>query len=57
MKSKKTKLLVLLIFLLLVLGGGFLISRNISRNAIKKTGVKTDFNPGYIDSAVRAKSK
>lgn len=57
MKSQKTKLIIFICFLILVLGGGYLISRKISKNAIKKTGYKTQYNPNYIDSAVRAKSK
>lgn len=57
MNNSKSKLIILFIFLALIIGGGYLLSRRINRNGVKKTGFKTEYNPNYIDSAVRAKSK
>jgi hypothetical protein len=57
MKSNKAKILVFIIFLVLVVGGGFLLSMKIRKNAIQKTGFRTNHNPNYIDSMVRAKKK
>ncbi|MCC7298327.1 MAG: hypothetical protein IT244_08345 [Bacteroidia bacterium] len=55
MKNPKIKLVVFIVFLLLVIGGGYGLSTLIGRNSIKKTGFKTEHNPNYIDSMVRAK--
>lgn len=55
MKPRKLKLIVFLVFLFLVIAGGYYFSTLINKNAIKKTGYKTEHNPGYIDSMVRAK--
>lgn len=55
MKSRKIKLAVAVIFLLIVIGGGYLLSTRIQKHSIKKTGTKTEFNPVYIDSMVRAR--
>lgn len=57
MNSKKAKLIAAVIFLIIVIGGGYLLSTRIQKHSIRKTGVKTEFNPVYIDSMVRAKNK
>lgn len=57
MNSQKKKLLVVFIFVTVVIGGGYLLSTFIGRNSIKKLGYKTQHNPTYIDSMVRAKKK
>lgn len=55
MKSKRNKIIIAAIFLIIVLGGGYLFSTKISKNTIKKTGYKTNHNPSYIDSMMRLK--
>lgn len=55
MNSSRKKLLILFLFLFFLLGGGYILSRKINRNGIKKTGYRTEHNPNYIDSAIKAK--
>ena len=57
MRSRKIKIIVFILFIVVVIGGGFYLSTKIQRNRIQKTGYKTNYNPNYIDSAVRAKNK
>lgn len=57
LNSQRKKLILLVLFLTVVLAGGYWFSLKINRNKVKKTGFKTEFNPSYIDSMVQAKKK
>ena len=54
MQSPKKKLLVALLFVAIILSAGYALyfSKLKGRKSIKTHGVKTDFNPSYVDSIV-----
>jgi hypothetical protein len=53
--NNKTKLRVLLIFVVVLVGGGFLLATLIPETGIKKTGYKTKVNPSYIEDKLQEK--
>ena len=57
MNPQKKKIIAFVVFLIVIIGGGFLLTTRINRNGIQKTGYKTEYNPNYVDSMVRAKNK
>jgi hypothetical protein len=59
MKQKSVKIAVAVAFILLILGVGFTFYKVKlkDRKTVKKQGYRTNYNPSYIDSMVRAKRK
>lgn len=59
MKQKSIKVAIATGFILLVLGVGFAFYqvKLKNRKVVKKQGYRTNYNPSYIDSMVRAKRK
>lgn len=57
MQSKKVKIAVLMIFLAIVLGFGalFYFMKIKGHSVVRKKGYRTEYNPVYVDSMVRAK--
>jgi len=53
--NNKKKLWFFIGFLIVIVGGGFLLSMLIPRNSIKKTGYKTKMNPNYIEDKMQEK--
>ena len=59
MNQKKIKIVVAIGFIAMVLavGYGFYKIKLQNRKVVKKQGYRTHYNPSYIDSMVRAKTK
>lgn len=59
MKSKRIKLIIVIAFILLILGMGALFyqMKIKGRKTVRKQGYRTEYNPVYLDSMVRARKK
>jgi hypothetical protein len=54
-KKSRNKIVIFILFLILIIGGGYMLSRKIDKNGIQKTGYKTEHNPSFIDSSMKSK--
>lgn len=59
MQKKSHKIVALIVFITIILGTGFVIYhyKLKGRKSLRKGGYRTDYNPRYVDSMVRAKKK
>jgi hypothetical protein len=59
MQKKSHKIIALVAFITIILGTGYVIYQNKlkGRKSLRKGGYRTDYNPRYVDSMVRAKQK
>jgi hypothetical protein len=59
MQKKSHKIIALILFIAVILGTGFVMYhyKLKGRKSLRKGGYRTDYNPRYVDSMVRAKKK
>ena len=59
MQKKSHKIIALVAFIAIILGTGYVIYQYKlkGRKSLRKGGYRTDYNPRYVDSMVRAKQK
>lgn len=59
MQKKSHKITALIVFIFIILGTGFVFYQYKlkGRKSLRKGGYRTDYNPRYVDSMVRAKQK
>ena len=59
MQKKSHKIIALILFIAIILGTGFVMYhyKLKGRKSLRKGGYRTDYNPRYVDSMVRAKKK